>query len=86
MAAVYEACGESGMHRHCRYKEHVPPNQPVKVRVSYQKLLKCYVLNELKNRAPKSLKKRYLFRSFKQTKFFQVPDTQGVGIRGLLLF
>lgn len=55
-----------------RYREHCPPNQPVKVRVSYQKLLKCYVMNELKHRPPKSQKKRYLFRTFKQTKFFQV--------------
>ena len=54
-----------------RYCEHVPPNQPVKVRVSYQKLLKLYVLNSLKHRPPKALKKRYLFRSFRTTKFFQ---------------
>jgi pre-mRNA-processing factor 8 len=44
---------------------------PVKVRVSYQKLLKYYVLNALKHRPPKAQKKRYLFRSFKATKFFQ---------------
>ena len=25
------------------YLEHCPPNQPVKVRILYQKLLKCYV-------------------------------------------
>ena len=53
------------------YKEHAPTGHPVKVRVSYQKLLKCYVLNALKRRPPKSMKKRYLFRSFKTTKFFQ---------------
>ncbi|ODN04627.1 Pre-mRNA-processing-splicing factor 8 [Orchesella cincta] len=53
------------------YKEHCPPGQPVKVRVSYQKLLKYYVLNALKHRPPKPQKKRYLFRSFKATKFFQ---------------
>jgi pre-mRNA-processing factor 8 len=41
------------------------------VRVSYQKLLKNHVLNELHHRPPKSLKKRYLFRAFKSTKFFQ---------------
>lgn len=32
------------------YLEHCPPNQPVKVRVSYQKLLKCFVLNVLRTR------------------------------------
>uniref|UniRef100_H2Y168 Pre-mRNA-processing-splicing factor 8-like n=1 Tax=Ciona intestinalis TaxID=7719 RepID=H2Y168_CIOIN len=53
------------------YREHCPAGQPVKVRVSYQKLLKCYVLNALKQRPPKPQKKRYLFRSFKATKFFQ---------------
>uniref|UniRef100_A0A8B9R412 Pre-mRNA processing factor 8 n=1 Tax=Anas platyrhynchos TaxID=8839 RepID=A0A8B9R412_ANAPL len=54
-----------------RYREHCPAGQPVKVRVSYQKLLKYYVLNALKHRPPKAQKKRYLFRSFKATKFFQ---------------
>lgn len=42
----------------CRYHEHCPPDHPVKVRVSYQKLLKVFVLNSLKHRAPKALKKR----------------------------
>lgn len=40
------------------YREHCPPGQPVKVRVSYQKLLKYYVLNALKHRPPKPQKKR----------------------------
>ncbi|KAI6190216.1 WD repeat-containing protein 48-like protein [Aphelenchoides bicaudatus] len=53
------------------YKEHCPAGMPVKVRVSYQKLLKVYVLNSLKQRPPKPQKRRYLFRSFKATKFFQ---------------
>jgi pre-mRNA-processing factor 8 len=39
--------------------------------VSYQKLLKYYVLNALHHRRPKPQKKRFLFRSFKATKFFQ---------------
>ena len=43
----------------------------LQVRVSYQKLLKYFVLNALKYRPPKPQKKRYLFRSFKATKFFQ---------------
>jgi pre-mRNA-processing factor 8 len=40
------------------YREHCPSGMPVKVRVSYQKLLKCYVLNALKHRPPKAQKKR----------------------------
>ena len=42
------------------YMEHCPPGQPVKVRVSYQKLLKNYVLNALHHRPPKGLSKRYV--------------------------
>jgi pre-mRNA-processing factor 8 len=53
------------------YLEHCPPNQAVKVRVSYQKLLKCYVLNELKTRPEKAITKKNLFRQLKATKFFQ---------------
>ena len=60
------------------YLEHCPPNMPVKVRVSYQKLLKYYVLNTLKHRHPKPQKKRYLFRSFKSTKFFQITTLDWV--------
>ncbi|KAG7290206.1 Pre-mRNA-processing-splicing factor 8 [Staphylotrichum longicolle] len=53
------------------YLEHCPPKQPVKVRVSYQKLLKTYVLNELHKKRPKSLQKQNLLKTLKQTKFFQ---------------
>lgn len=53
------------------YLEHVPAGQPVKVRVSYQKLLKTYVLNELHKKKPKAQSKQNLMRSLKQTKFFQ---------------
>ncbi|WOO77065.1 Pre-mRNA-processing-splicing factor 8 [Vanrija pseudolonga] len=53
------------------YLEHCPPDQPVKVRVSYQKLLKVYVLNALHHKHPKPMVKRNLFRSLKNTKFFQ---------------
>ena len=48
----------STKHHVYRYREHCPAGQPVKVRVSYQKLLKCYVLNALKQRKPKPQKKR----------------------------
>jgi len=60
------------------YKEHCPAGMPVKVRVSYQKLLKYYVLNALKRRPPKPQRKRYLFRSFKATKFFQATQLDWV--------
>ncbi|KAK0738265.1 NUC071 domain-containing protein [Schizothecium vesticola] len=53
------------------YLQHCPPKQPVKVRVSYQKLLKTYVLNELHKKRPKSLQKQNLLSTLKQTKFFQ---------------
>lgn len=60
------------------YMEHCPPKNPTKVRVSYQKLLKCFVLNKLRHRPPKSLNKRYLFRSFANTKFFQSTELDWV--------
>ena len=40
------------------YREHCPSGMPVKVRVSYQKLLKYYVINALKHKPPKAQKKR----------------------------
>jgi pre-mRNA-processing factor 8 len=60
------------------YQEHCPPDHPVKVRVSYQKLLKCYVLNSLHHTPPKALNKKYLFRSLKATKFFQTTEIDWV--------
>ena len=60
------------------FQERCAGNYPVKVRVSYQKLLKCYVLNELHRRKPKSLKKRSLFKSLKATKFFQSTELDWV--------
>ncbi|CAA3001008.1 pre-mRNA-processing-splicing factor 8A [Olea europaea subsp. europaea] len=56
------------------FKEHCPPSYPVKVRVSYQKLLKCFVLNELHHRPPKAQKKKHLFKSLQATKFFQTTE------------
>ncbi|OWP01375.1 pre-mRNA processing splicing factor [Marssonina coronariae] len=53
------------------YLEHCPQGQPVKVRVSYQKLLKTFVLNELHKKKPKAQNKQSLMKSLKQTKFFQ---------------
>jgi len=60
------------------YKEHCPPSYPVKVRVSYQKLLKCFVLNELHHRPPTSQRKKNLFRSLQATKFFQTTELDWV--------
>ncbi|KAJ5103300.1 hypothetical protein N7532_003829 [Penicillium argentinense] len=53
------------------YLEHCPEGQPVKVRVSYQKLLKTYVLNELHKKTPKAQNKQKLTKTLKTTKFFQ---------------
>ncbi|KAJ1028734.1 hypothetical protein NDA16_001899 [Ustilago loliicola] len=53
------------------YLEHCPPNQPVKVRVSYQKLLKNYVYNSLHTTKQKVHKRTNLLRELNNTKFFQ---------------
>ena len=53
------------------YLEHCPQGQPVKVRVSYQKLLKTYVLNELHKKKPKAQNKQNLMTTLRSTKFFQ---------------
>jgi len=60
------------------YMERCPPNQPVKVRVSYQKLLKCWVLNALHKRPEKPAKRRVLFRTLRATKFFQTTELDWV--------
>lgn len=60
------------------YQEHAPSDYPVKVRVSYQKLLKTYVLNELHHKPPKAMSKRSLLKSLKATKFFQTTTIDWV--------
>lgn len=60
------------------FREHVPASHPVKVRVSYQKLLKGWVLSNLHSRGPKSMKKRRLFKVFRGTKFFQTTELDWV--------
>ncbi len=62
------------------YFEHCPPNNPVKVRVSYQKLLKMYILNRLHHRTPKNMKKKSLFRALRATKFFQSTELDWVEV------
>eukprot|EP01015_Nassula_variabilis_P011746 TRINITY_DN19503_c0_g1_i1.p1 TRINITY_DN19503_c0_g1~~TRINITY_DN19503_c0_g1_i1.p1 ORF type:complete len:205 (+),score=93.16 TRINITY_DN19503_c0_g1_i1:11-625(+) len=60
------------------FKERCPPGSKVKVRVSYQKLLKGWVLNSLHHRPPKALNKRSLLKAFSSTKFFQNTEIDWV--------
>ena len=60
------------------FKERCPQGYPVKVRVSYQKLLKCCGLNQLHHRHPKSLKKSTCSNAFTSTKFFQLTELDWV--------
>lgn len=63
------------------FHEHVPSEYPVKVRVSYQKLLKCWVLNELHARPnPKVVAKKNLMKILKGTKFFQSTELDWVEV------
>jgi hypothetical protein len=62
------------------FRERCPPDQPVKVRVSYQKLLKGYVLNKLHYRPAKPVKKKSLFVALKATKFFQTTTLDWVEV------
>eukprot|EP00948_MAST-09A_sp_MAST-9A-sp1_P002883 g2883.t1 len=60
------------------FKEHCPREYPTKVKVSYQKLLKCWVLNQLHKKPPKSQSKRNLFKALASTKFFQETEIDWV--------
>ncbi|ODV69311.1 PROCN-domain-containing protein [Hyphopichia burtonii NRRL Y-1933] len=67
------------------YKEHSPRKAPIKVRVSYQKLLKNYVLNELHNPSGSksgskmsNQRKIKLLKSLKNTKYFQQTSVDWV--------
>jgi pre-mRNA-processing factor 8 len=60
------------------YREHCSPDHPVKVRVSYQKLLKSFVSNELHRRPAKAMNRKSLFRTLKATKFFQSTELDWV--------
>lgn len=56
------------------YLQRAPVNQPLKIRVSHQKLLKDYVLNEVhkpKNKSLKNRRKVSLLKSLRSTKYFQ---------------
>lgn len=60
------------------FKERCPQGYPVKVRVSYQKLLKVWVLNQLHHKTPKPQNKRSLLKAFTKTKFFQMTELDWV--------
>lgn len=60
------------------FRERVQTAVRVKVRVSYQKLLKNYVYNELHRRRPKSRSRKSLFKALKNTKFFQQTEIDWV--------
>jgi pre-mRNA-processing factor 8 len=60
------------------FKERCPQGYPVKVRVSYQKLLKVWILNSLHHRKPVSLNKRRLLKAFASTKFFRNTEIDWV--------
>jgi len=60
------------------FRERCPSSFPVKVRVSYQKLLKHWVLNKLHHKSPKTLNKRSIFKAFEKTKFFQKTEIDWV--------
>jgi pre-mRNA-processing factor 8 len=62
------------------FHEHCPHEYPVKVRVSYQKLLKCWVLNKLHHRRPKPVAKKSLMKALKATKFFQCTELDWVEV------
>ena len=55
-------------------------NYPTKVRVSYQKLLKAWVINQLHAKPDKPKNKRALFKSLKSTKFFQCTELDWVEV------
>ena len=75
MATIHEDAARApegrGSARHRRFSQ---------VRVSYQKLLKCWVLNELHKKKPKALNRKHLFRSLKATKFFQSTELDWVEV------
>lgn len=60
------------------FKERCPQGYPIKTRVSYQKLLKHWVLNELHTSSSKPKLKRSLFKAFANTKFFQKTNIDWV--------
>ena len=62
------------------WKERCPTGYPVKTRVSYQKMLKSWVKNELHKKKPEGQKKRSLLKAFGSTKFFQYTEMDWVEV------
>lgn len=60
------------------YKDHCPIEYVQKVRVSYQKQLKCWIQNELHRKPSKAINKKSLLKSFQHTKFFQMTEIDWV--------
>lgn len=60
------------------FRERCPSDVRVKVRISYQKLLKNYVYNELHRRRPRPRSRKSLFKSLRNTKFFQQTEIDWV--------
>jgi len=60
------------------FKEHPNQKYPLKVHVSYQKLLKGWVLNELHKKKPVPITKRSLFATFAATRFFNRTEIDWV--------
>ncbi|EEA07181.1 Mov34/MPN/PAD-1 family protein [Cryptosporidium muris RN66] len=63
------------------YKQHNTSHEhPVKIRVSYQKLLKNWILNSLHTRSARNCRKRNFFKILQNTKFFQITETDWVEV------
>ena len=65
------------------FHEHCPKEHPVKVRVSYQKLLKSWVKTQLRSEKTKTkppIGKQVLFKALKNTKFFQQTELDWVEV------
>eukprot|EP00834_Sanchytrium_tribonematis_P005171 NODE_296_length_10502_cov_0.638374.p1 type:complete len:2225 gc:universal NODE_296_length_10502_cov_0.638374:3591-10265(+) len=60
------------------YLQRCPPSQPVKVRVSYQKLLKNHVKNQLRRKRKETHSKKYLPKTLRNTKYFQQTNMDWV--------
>lgn len=63
---------------HLRIMMLLPPRRVLQVRVSYQKLLKQWILNELHKTPPNAVNKKNLFRTLANTKFFQSTEIDWV--------
>eukprot|EP00955_Chlamydomonas_euryale_P028723 303076-Chlamydomonas_euryale.AAC.8 len=74
----FDANPAAGAHHQLSFEIGTTQPPPRQVRVSYQKLLKNYVLNLLHRRPPKNVKRKNLFRALKATKFFQCTELDWV--------